>query len=565
MSERTKPNKISPKLTITGEGSVLSPNGEILTKLGPDGKPTLFTLKGIAQTDWTFESNKDLYQPEKLREELKSGILCYLFNFGDEWVDNLTDDELVIFNTLNLEFKKRNENIPVYEMKIPEAISKGVVTSLFVESLRFSSSSARVPFARVDFRSPNEAAPLDFKTLACVLFPKTEVENEFVSFFLDQEIIKKDNLYFAIKWGTSLNALINKVFASSENLNQEDFEHLKTMYKKGLIKQTEFNRITMGMVAPEFEAFMDDFLGGNMSHSKRYGKNQNVHPLLSLLRVSENKDKLNEQIIKVLGKDLDVSPEKGLQKVFDFYAAESPIFKAIKNEEEIGESVRKLNAKKVNRLQISKILANIKNHGNFTYYKSRLKIFNQERKMAKEKGVNRDEIRYLNLYPRYKRGNMNPFELSIVAKTVDWYIKNNHSRLFSKARLLSVNVGEKKVTTPWNALWVYRGLEVVESKGESFGAKSIGANTLSFTYGNARDFTNLFSIPIVSPSTAIDTVKLGKIEDRVVFKALFDRLDPHVQYDSNPNEGVQGDITGLINETLRSLRELESKELERVR
>jgi hypothetical protein len=174
--------------------------------------------------------------------------------------------------------------------------------------------------------------------------------------------------------------------------------------------------------------------------------------------------------------------------------------------------------------------------------------------------------RYLDIYARYGHGEMDPFMLSIVTMTADWYVYGSNSTLFNKIRIIPYD----RDAFPWIAKASSpKAASMYDLNGKSFRQSNLGANRIYFTHSDSRESSDLFSIPIVGYTTFDNFGKIGVTQFGVVqLKASFDTKDlfRHVY----PMSSVQknktrpdfaDDIPGLINETIRALIEVEKRQI----
>jgi hypothetical protein len=157
--------------------------------------------------------------------------------------------------------------------------------------------------------------------------------------------------------------------------------------------------------------------------------------------------------------------------------------------------------------------------------------------------------------------------LAIIARTVGWYIDNQHASLFTHVRLIPDRHGGRKDnldSVPWAALAFYPKMSLLNVKGDDFTSSLLGANRFFLTHSLAEEATNQSSIPIIGLATWKNKGKYSTNKPYALLGADFDRGDPHRSGSRFwEGEDQSSSIAGVIEETLRALREVEELEIAR--
>lgn len=336
----------------------------------------------------------------------------------------------------------------------------------------------------------------------------------------------------------------NNFYNAACHQNNFDFEFL---VNSGIIKVEDILEKTDGFDSPEFEALQSDILGES-HRSKEYPLNKKAHPLVLKLRGQENTEKMSRQIEEVRG--LGGTVMEDLDRVFQFYLKKTTLYSEIQKRDLIKRSER------------------LKQRSN------NIKIVNERQKTLLKKD-NTDlyqgydpKKRHFDIYARYgqnRAGSMDPLQLAFIAKSAEWYIMGERSLLFNSVRIIPYkDARDDKRVIPKTAHLACKGSEILMARDSDFRDSHLGANRTYLTHSDSREANTYYSIPIIGLATASNADKHAESNDEyVVFNADFDPKDRYrSRYDSNENSGVNGDIAGLINESLRTMLAVEKKEIE---
>ncbi len=330
----------------------------------------------------------------------------------------------------------------------------------------------------------------------------------------------------------------------------------------------------------KYNALMREGWFGRKKHEAK-----EAHPLVSLLKGREHIGKLSEQVDRVIPGDKigPPEPQQALEKLFEEYAKSSPEWQKISKEERILDEVRNANILTVNEAQEAFLRGKRDDQG-------RLLFPTDERFSSAEAKAHRSIDLYVRLDPKHKiKGEMDEFQMAIVAQTVQQYISGGHSRLFDRIRVLpaartsemvSGSVAETMI--PRSVLLAAGDAQFLNVAGNAFKDSMPFSNRMGLTVWSASEAIHRGSIPIVGWTTYQSRYKPSP-KDVVVFRGTFNADDPaykdikvfpssvvragvvlktggRVRYRDTE---VAGNITGLINETLRCLREVEEREIAR--
>jgi hypothetical protein len=263
------------------------------------------------------------------KEFFSESHICKLGLFGRKDLNSLDEDGLIVLGLLeeNLKFQKNTTGLPVSSL-----VKKGLIDSEFIKRIIVGNSSLFGNTLLINGQKiENNSAP-NLAFLARLIYAHPKL-NETIELLLKHNILNKDNLIFAFK----KNALLYKIL-SKISQKVKIFEYLKYLLENKILNPENFNRITLGINAPEFEALVNDLDGDVGSHSYRYALDTSVHPLLFAMRNSEQRNKLSEQVEAVIGKNYNGNLKESLDKVFNFYLSQSPVYKEIDKEEEIPDT-----------------------------------------------------------------------------------------------------------------------------------------------------------------------------------------------------------------------------------
>ena len=267
------------------------------------------------------------------------------------------------------------------------------------------------------------------------------------------------------------------------------------------------------------------------------------HRLLKAMRTMEHVSEKRQQVEAVVSAD-DPRPFRvQLEAVWQHYTSQSKLFREIGAEAPIPEDIRAQNVTCVNDWQTRKT----------------------------RKAIQSPQQRFIDIYGRYNHSEMDPLMLALIARTVGWYVDNRHARLFTKVRLVPDRWGRMNNQTdsiPWAALVLSPKMSVLKVKGEAFRDSLRGANRLFLTHSLARDATDEQSIPIIGLAVWGNKSKFANGQPYALFCADFDQGD-ELRYGRKKwawkGEDQAASIAGVMDETLRSLRQVEDLEIARAK
>lgn len=326
-----------------------------------------------------------------------------------------------------------------------------------------------------------------------------------------------------------------------------DWKHL---VESGILDVEKINSPTDGFDAVEVKALQLDLLGST-DKVWHYPINPKAHSLVQRLRGQENTKKMSKQIEVVLGPSGQGSVMEDFGKVFDFYLKRAPLYQKLLQRDQIVAHKRKedrtRNIKIVNGHQLSAL-----KNDNPGYQPP--KSFDPKK-------------RHFDIYARYGHGSMDPLQLAFISRAAEWYIMGGRSRLFNSVRVVPYISGTyNDEDIPYVALAACQGAELLNVAGRDFTRSMVGANRTFLTHSNSMEATREHSIPIIGLATYNNSEKRSKKKkDFVLFEGNFDPED-FGRFDggkAHSSKDVNGDIAELINETLRTLMEVEDKEIAR--
>jgi len=262
------------------------------------------------------------------------------------------------------------------------------------------------------------------------------------------------------------------------------------------------------------------------------------NPLLRATRATEFLPEKRQQVELVVS-PIDPRPLlTQMDTVWRHYAAQSEFFKRIEAEPPEDAQIRAQNVARVNK--------------------------RQAQKMKNGKSQPSDK-RFIDIYARYNAAEMDPFMLTMIARTVKWYMDNGHARLFTHMRLVPDRIAattDGSDAMPWVALAVCPNMKVLRVEGEGFKTSLLGANRLFLTHSKAKEATAQHSIPIIGLATWKNINKYKVDQPYALLAADFDHGDLE-RYSGRAWTGVDNatSITGVIEETLRALRQVEDLEI----
>lgn len=263
------------------------------------------------------------------------------------------------------------------------------------------------------------------------------------------------------------------------------------------------------------------------------------HRLLKAMRTTEFVGKKRMQVSAVVGANDPRPLKEQLDVVWQHYAAQSKLFREIDAEPRIAGDVRAKNVRCVNQWQARKSRETIQS----------------------------PRQRFIDIYGRYNCGEMDPLMLAMIARTVGWYVDNQHASLFTNVRLIPDycrNDFDSLDAIPWAALAAHPKMLLLRVRWEDFLSSLFGANRMFLTNAAAREANWQQSIPIIGLATWKNSCKYKKEEPYALLEADFDEKDPHRNRDRAWKGADQSaSIAGTIDETLRALREVERLEIAR--
>jgi hypothetical protein len=330
---------------------------------------------------------------------------------------------------------------------------------------------------------------------------------------------------------------------------------LDPSYLIDVVDVTKMNDKNQGLIGVEIDGLRQDLLGRSRK-VRVYPLINAAHPLAKRLRAQENVEAMSSQIRAAIGERCTNNPIEDLDRVFKYY-----LVKARSYRRALRRGRRSMARKGMNERNIRIQRVN----------------FVQERKLTSErKGGQVDTAhfdstkRHFDIYARYGHGQMDPLQLAFIAKAAEWYIMGGRSKLFNSVRVVPYRYYNEE-DVPHVAVAACKGATLLKVGGGDFINSMLGANRTFLTNSASREANRMHSIPIVGLATLRGAGKSYYFSrnKRVVFNADFDPKDsgrfsnPFLQIpDYLYNRGnANGKIAGLIHETLRSIMEVEDKEI----
>lgn len=304
------------------------------------------------------------------------------------------------------------------------------------------------------------------------------------------------------------------------------------------------NSLNWGIMnCPEYEAIQFDVLAGEYS-GKRENRSRNqhyeiAHGLLRNCRAKEHLEVKSKQLEEAgIANNDPRHVADQIDAVWRFYGARSKLLNMMASEPLVDPGTRRDNIQGVNSWQ--------------------LKRFG---------GGTPSSERFVDLYARYNKAEMDPFMLAIIAKTVRWYIDSGHAALFTGVRLIpdiKGNAPSNADNIPWIARLIDPKAKILNVSGDKFKNSVMGANRMFFTLSNAKEAMDLDSIPIIGITTWNNTNKLDAKKPYILLPADFDAGDINRSY-TRQYEGRDraASIQGVIEQTLLALRRAEVLEIAR--
>lgn len=384
---------------------------------------------------------------------------------------------------------------------------------------------------------------IDTSLLASLLMPSKKMKDN-LAFLIKENVLNAPRVWSKfLLWN---KASKNYTFFNRA-LSEEEFDW-KHLMQSGILRMDKIDEPDDGFDAVEVQALQNDLLGYSRK-SEVYPLDKKAHPLVQRMRGQENTKKMSAQIERVLGPEGQGTVLEDFTRVFEFYLPKASLFRELRAREKIAErkreDARKRHIKLVNDHQLRE------------YQKKYPGRATPEFDPTK---------RHFDIYARYGHGQMDPLQLAFISKTAEWYIMGGRSQLFNSVRIVPYRT-DSDYLKPYVAQAVCEGSEMLDVSGTDFKMSMMGANRTFLTHSASQEATHVGSIPIIGLATHQNPDKRSENPDEfVVFNALFDPKDRWNAFHgkkSGESAGVNGDIAGLINETLRTLIEVEDKEIAR--
>jgi hypothetical protein len=342
--------------------------------------------------------------------------------------------------------------------------------------------------------------------------------------------------------GTLWNKFLRYENFYAEATCQPDFDW-QFFINSGIVRVDQIETETDGFDAVETDALKADLLGKSKK-SDTYPIDKKAHPLVLKLRGQENTQMMSRQIERVPG--LGRSPLEDLDTVFKFYLLKTRLYAEIARRD-LQSHQERLDKRKRN-----------------------IELVNQQQRKRLKKSFPTKSWdsadaskRHFDIYARYNHGQMDPLQLAFIAKTAEWYIMGGRSLLFNSVRITPYKWQHDKTSIPWIAHKACAGSEMNMVAYEEFRDSHLYANRTFLTHSDANESVAMGSIPIIGLATHANTTKRPNDPgEYVLFNADFDPKD-FGRGGKKPRGGVNGNIAGLINESLYVMLEVEKKEIAR--
>lgn len=365
--------------------------------------------------------------------------------------------------------------------------------------------------------------------------------NEILTYLLEKSALNQNTLWSKFLMEGSYDSRESQSFYNSALYlgDRFDWEHL---FNSGIVNIDKIDSKTDGFDAFEIEHLQED-LTGYSAKARTYSHDKTAHSLVQRMRAQENTQKISEQVAAVLGPEGQGTVEEDFNTVFSFYLDKA------KRDKSIPREARKKKSKWKRKKNIALV-----NEHQAALYKKAKKV--EPPKFDRKK-------RHFDLYARYAHGQMDPFQLAVIAKTAEWYIMGNRSSLFNSVRVVPYST--YGTSLPLVATKVCKGAKMHKVTGGRFQSSMMGANRTFLTHSNSKEATWMHSIPIIGRTTEQNRRKRSENkEEYVVFDSVFDPKDVGIR-EGEEKMGVNGDIQGLITETIRTIMEVEKREITRAK
>ena len=271
--------------------------------------------------------------------------------------------------------------------------------------------------------------------------------------------------------------------------------------------------------------------------------------LAKYIKTSPHRSAFSEQLQKAQLRNSGNFNEHA-EDIFKYFREKSPFFQTFSQENLIDNAERQKNIREVNVVQKYLLLKG---------------------GQSVPEDIQSD-CRYINVYARVFTGKMDPFALVVIAKTVEWYVQSGHALLFNNMRILPDKVEEHQIVIHEQIARMCPEAEFPKLISHEKFRQAIGYGTNTFfpTHSRASEAQQQHSTPIIGRTTANNLKKLKFNRKKIVFRGLFGLEDPYrgghfLEAIRKPFQGddVAGNIAGLIDETLRTLRAVERVEISR--
>ena len=307
------------------------------------------------------------------------------------------------------------------------------------------------------------------------------------------------------------------------NLNKK--EKLKLVPKDFL---NIFNKLQIRKDTIELEKFLEH--SDSQKFLESLGCKENITKIIPQVNYFFQKDKFEFNYDTILKKFIEIC---------NFYSKD--VFSEINKRNNISKEEKINLIKKINRIQKNKL--------NKTSIWD--KIFEY---------TGRDLVIYFREEGTYG-GQMDRFEFMIIVYTLYLYIRNNHSKIFTKLKIIS----RSSERYPKEIHKFFKGIEYLDVKGKKFKERcSIYANSIHLTNGSVVE-NDYFSIPILGTAIRLDGNKMRNVSEFIPLHLFYFKNNHEMKITSNQiynEKEYSGDIKGVIKEVLRAVIELEDKMIE---
>ena len=307
------------------------------------------------------------------------------------------------------------------------------------------------------------------------------------------------------------------------NLNKE--EKLKLVPKDFL---SIFDKLQIKKDTIKIEEFLE--YSDSQKFLESLGCKENITKIIPQVNYFFQKDKFEFNYDTILKKFIEIC---------NFYSKD--VFSEINERNHISKEEKINLIKKINKIQKNKL--------NKTSIWD--KIFEY---------TGRDLVIYFREEDTYG-GQMDRFEFMIIVYTLYLYIRNNHSKIFTKLKIIS----RSSERYPKEIHKFFKGIEYLDVKGKKFKERcSIYANSIHLTNGSVVE-NDYFSIPILGTAIRLDGNKMRNVSDFISLHLFYFKNNHemgNINYEIYNEKEYSGDIKGVIKEVLRAVIELEDKMIE---